>query len=221
MAHINLLPWREELRKQQKQQFAVMSLLTVVLAALVVLYMHLYIGGMIGDQSARNGYLKTESATLDQRIKEIKDLEDTRNKLQARINIIQQLQRSRPGVVHLFDELVRTLPNGVYLSGIAQKDRAVTVTGVAQSNARVSAFMRNVEGSKWIGTPRLDVISSKVQEQSARSNDFTLLVNQLGEDEDLEDVAAGAAVADKAADKGKVKGKAKAAKPKAAAGGKS
>jgi len=184
MAHINLLPWREELRKQQKQQFAVMSLLTIVLGALVVLYAHLYTGGLLDEQAARNDYLKDETVLLDKRIKEIQDLEDTRAKLQARINIIQQLQRSRPSVVHLFDELVRTLPNGVYLTGIAQKDQAVTVTGVAQSNARVSAFMRNVETSKWITTPKLAVISSKTQEQHARSNDFTLLVNQTVSDED-------------------------------------
>ena len=184
MAHINLLPWREELRKEQKKQFAILSLLTVVLAALVLLYAHLYIGGLLDDQNARNDYLKTGTATLDQRIKEIKDLEKPRAKLQARINIIQQLQRSRPGVVHLFDELARTLPNGVYLSGIAQKELAVTVTGVAQSNARVSAFMRSVEDSKWIGAPKLNVISSKTQEQHARSNDFTLLVTQVDKDKD-------------------------------------
>ncbi len=184
MAHINLLPWREELRKEQKKQFAILSLLTVVLAGLVLLYAHLYIGGLLDDQNARNEYLKTETAALDQRIKEIKDLETTRAKLQARINIIQQLQRSRPSVVHLFDELARTLPNGVYLSGIAQKDLGVTVTGVAQSNARVSAFMRNVEDSKWIGSPKLDVISSKTQDQHARSNDFTLLVTQVDKDKD-------------------------------------
>jgi type IV pilus assembly protein PilN len=184
MAHINLLPWREELRKEQKKQFAILSLLTVVLACMVLLYAHLYIGGLLDDQNARNEYLKTETAALDQRIKEIKDLETTRAKLQARINIIQQLQRSRPGVVHMFDELARTLPNGVYLTGIAQKDQAVTVTGVAQSNARVSAFMRNVEGSKWIGSPKLDVISSKVQDKHARSNDFTLLVTQVARDKD-------------------------------------
>ena len=197
MAHINLLPWREELRKEQKKQFAILSLLTVLLAGLVLLYAHLYIGGLLDDQNARNEYLKTETAVLDQRIKEIKDLETTRAKLQARINIIQQLQRSRPGVVHLFDELARTLPNGVYLAGIAQKDLAVTVTGVAQSNARVSAFMRNVEESKWIGSPKLDVISSKIQDQRARSNDFTLLVIQADKDKDDEaDSAPGKADAD-------------------------
>lgn len=199
MAHINLLPWREELRKEQKKQFAVLSLLTVVLAGLVVLYAHLHIGGLLDDQGARNEYLKTETAALDQRIKEIKDLETTRAKLQARINIIQQLQRSRPSVVHLFDELARTLPNGVYLTGIAQKDLAVTVTGVAQSNARVSAFMRNVEDSKWIGAPKLDVISSKPQDQHARSNDFTLLVTQI--DKDKDDTAGSAPKTDAAAGK--------------------
>ncbi len=204
MAHINLLPWREELRKEQKKQFAILSMLTVVLACMVLLYAHLYIGGLLDDQNARNEYLKTETAALDQRIKEIKDLETTRAKLQARINIIQQLQRSRPGVVHLFDELARTLPNGVYLTGITQKDLSVTVTGVAQSNARVSAFMRNVEDSKWIGSPKLDVISSKSQDQQARTNDFTLLVTQVDKDKDKDkgeatDSAPGKAGAAKAA----------------------
>ncbi len=209
MAHINLLPWREELRKEQKQQFAIMSLLTIVLACFVLLYAHLYIGGMLDDQNARNEYLKTETAALDQRIKAIKDLEGTRAKLQARINIIQQLQRSRPGVVHLFDELARTLPNGVYLTGITQKDQTVTVTGVAQSNARVSAFMRNVDESKWIGSPRLDVISSKTQDHQARSNDFTLLVTQKEKDEAADstpgkaDVAAGKAAAPQGKEGGK------------------
>ena len=202
MAHINLLPWREELRKEQKKQFAILSMLTVVLAGMVLLYAHLYIGGLLDDQNARNEYLKTETAALDQRIKEIKDLETTRAKLQARINIIQQLQRSRPSVVHLFDELARTLPNGVYLTGITQKDLSVTVTGVAQSNARVSAFMRNVEDSKWIGSPKLDVISSKSQDQHARTNDFTLLVTQIDKDKDKDeatDSAPGKAGAGKAA----------------------
>lgn len=184
MAHINLLPWREELRKQQKQQFAVISLLAVVLGAMVVLYAHLYTAGMIDDQNARNDYLKTETTLLDKRIKEIKDLETTRTKLQARINIIQQLQRSRPGVVHLFDELVRTLPNGVYLTSIVQKDQTVTVSGVAQSNARVSAFMRNVDASQWITAPKLDVIASKSQDQRARTNEFTLVVHEVGDDQD-------------------------------------
>ena len=194
MAHINLLPWREELRKEQKQQFAVMSLLTVVLACLVLLYAHLYIGGLLDDQNARNEYLKTETAALDQRIKAIKDLEATRAKLQARINIIQQLQRSRPGVVHLFDELARTLPNGVYLTGISQKGQAVTVNGVAQSNARVSAFMRNVDDSKWIGSAKLDVISSNNPDHLASSNEFTLLLTQADkEKDDTADSASGKA----------------------------
>lgn len=207
MAHINLLPWREELRKQQKQQFAVISLLSVVLGALVVLYAHLYTGGLIDDQNARNDYLKTETALLDKRIKEIKDLETTRAKLQARINIIQQLQRSRPSVVHLFDELVRTLPNGVYLTSILQKDQTVTVSGVAQSNARVSAFMRNVDASQWITAPKLDVIASKAQDQRARTNEFTLVVHVAGDeqDKDKDKAAAGSAANPAAAASGKPK----------------
>ena len=177
MAHINLLPWREELRKQRQRDFGIAALLAAGLTGLVVLYAHLHIAHLIDYQNQRNEFLQQTIVELDKRIKEIEELEATKAKLQARINIIQQLQASRPLVVHLFDELVNTLPDGVHLTSIAQKEAAITVQGQAQSNARVSAYMRNIENSKWLNSPALDVITSQTQGRS-RSNDFTLRMNQ-------------------------------------------
>ncbi len=182
MAHINLLPWREELRKQQKKQFAMATGLSVVLMALIVLYAHLYIGGLIAAQNARNGLLTGEITELDKKIARIKDIESIKSKLQARINIIQQLQRSRPQIVHIFDELVRTLPEGVYLTSITQKGSALTLQGIAQSNARVSAYMRNLEASGWMTNPALSVIQAKKDPQG-RDSEFTLNVTEASGDD--------------------------------------
>lgn len=178
MAHINLLPWREELRKQKQQQFAVVSAGTAVVAALLVVLVHMQIGGMIEDQNSRNSFLDNEIAELDRKIARIKDLEKTKAALLARMDIIQQLQHSRPQSVHLMDELVYTLPDGVYLEKIIQKGAALTVSGVAQSNARVSAYMRNIDNSEWLGNPKLDVIETKDSDRR-RNAEFVLRANQV------------------------------------------
>ncbi|MGD2073306.1 MAG: PilN domain-containing protein [Gammaproteobacteria bacterium] len=178
MAHINLLPWREELRKQKQQQFAVVSAGTGILAALLVLLVHMRVEGMIEQQNARNSFLQSEIAELDKRIKKIKDLEKTKSALLARMDIIQQLQHSRPQSVHLMDELVFTLPDGVYLEKILQKGSSLTVNGIAQSNARVSAYMRNIDGSQWLGDPKLDVIETKDAERR-RNAEFILRAKQV------------------------------------------
>ena len=184
MAKINLLPWRAERRKQRQQEFLTMLGVASAAAVLISLLIVLYYNGQIDGQNNRNQYLTDQISALDKQIVEIAELDKKKAGLLKRKQVIEELQASRSQMVHLFDELARTLPNGVYLSGIAQKDLAVTVTGVAQSNARVSAFMRNVEEAKWIGAPKLDVISSKIQDQRARSNDFTLLVIQADKDKD-------------------------------------
>jgi len=150
MAHINLLPWRDELRKKKQQQFAVVGAGTAILGALLVLLAHMQMEGLIETQNQRNQFLDKEIAELDTKIAKIKDMEKTKNALLARMDIIQQLQRSRPQSVHLMDQLVYTLPDGVYLKKIAQQDLALTLSGVAQSNARVSAYMRNIDGSQWM-----------------------------------------------------------------------
>lgn len=173
MAHINLLPWRDELRKKKQQQFAVVGAGTAILGALLVLLAHMQMEGLIETQNQRNQFLDKEIAELDTKITKIKDMEKTKNALLARMDIIQQLQRSRPQSVHLMDQLVYTLPDGVYLKKIAQQDLALTLSGVAQSNARVSAYMRNIDGSQWMAKPKLDVIETKDSERR-RSAEFTL-----------------------------------------------
>lgn len=177
MAHINLLPWRDELRKQKQQQFAVVGAGAAVLGALLVLLAHMQMEGLIEKQNQRNQFLDKEIAELDKKIERIQDMEKTKNALLARMDIIQQLQRSRPQSVHLMDQLVYTLPDGVYLNKIDQKDQALTLSGVAQSNARVSAYMRNIDSSKWMAKPKLDVIETRDSERR-RSAEFVLRANQ-------------------------------------------
>ena len=150
MAHINLLPGREELRAKKQREFLGTLLGGAVVACLLVLFAHLHLGGMIGSQENRNQFLTDHIAVLDEQIEKIKDLKSTKNNLLARMNIIQELQRNRPLSVHLVDELVRTLPDGVYLSEFSQKKNSLVMSGIAQSNARVSAYMRNVDTSDWL-----------------------------------------------------------------------
>ena len=178
MAHINLLPWREELRKQKQQQFAVVGAGSAILGALLVLLAHMQMEGLIEKQNQRNKFLENEITELDKEIAKIKDLEKTKAALLARMDIIQQLQHSRPQSVHLMDELVYTLPDGVYLDKITQQGKALTMSGMAQSNARVSAYMRNIDSSKWLGNPKLDVIETKDGTQQRRTAEFILRAGQ-------------------------------------------
>lgn len=177
MANINLLPWREERRKRRQRQFIIGLLSSAVLSGVVVLYVHVFINGMIADQNARNTFLEQQITRLDKRIKEIQELEREKVRLLARMRIIQELQANRPVVVHLFEELVKTLPDGAYLTGTDRKAAIVTVKGVAESNARVSTLMRNLDTSQWMATPLLNVIESGAKER-AREYRFTLQAAQ-------------------------------------------
>ena len=158
MAHINLLPWREELAKQKKQEFAFTAGGGIVIAALVVLLVHFHVDGLITNQNQRNAFLEKEIKILNDRIGRIQQLEAMKDNLLARMNVIQALQSSRPESVHLLDELVRTLPEGVYLKSFGQRGRGLSMDGVAQSNARVSDYMRNIDSSEWFTGPRLNLI---------------------------------------------------------------
>lgn len=179
MARINLLPWREAQRKRRQRDFAVAGAVALVLTALGGLLVHLQIEAWILAQQSRNQYLTEQITQLDRQIKEIERLEQTKAGLLARMNIIQQLQESRPEVVRLFDELVTAIPEGVYLTKVEQTGREVVLEGRAQSNARVSAFMRNVEGSEWIGSPRLLLIENKDKTGTGLSH-FRLSFKQIG-----------------------------------------
>lgn len=180
MARINLLPWREAERTRRQRDFVVMVAIGLGATLLVALGLRFHIEGLISSQEDRNQFLRNEIALLDQQIREIQDLEKTKANLLARMNVIQQLQESRPEVVHLFDELVIGIPEGVYLTKIDQTGRAVVLEGRAQSNARVSAFMRNIEASKWIGKPLLLLIEHKDQTGTGLSH-FRLRFEQLTE----------------------------------------
>ena len=178
MANINLLPWRERLRSQRKRQFGLWTLAAVVVTLFAMGYWHWFNEGRIGYQQKRNAFLKREIASVDRAIKEIRSLERTRSQLIARMNVIQDLQISRPLEVHLFDELVDTLPDGIYLSEVSQGGSGIALTGRAQSNARVSAYMRNIEASAWLSKPHLQVIEQKDKNPSNRSL-FKLTARQV------------------------------------------
>jgi type IV pilus assembly protein PilN len=178
MARINLLPWREAERKRRKRELAIAAGIALGLSAVAALLVHLQIEAWIGDQEARNRFITDQISQLDRQIKEIKSLEETKANLLARMNIIQQLQESRPEVVRLIDELVNTIPEGVFLTKLEQTGRNVVLEGRAQSNARVSAFMRNVEGSEWIGNPRLLLIEHKDKTGTGLSH-FRLSFDQI------------------------------------------
>ena len=161
MGGINLLPWREERRKRQQRNFALLTGAALAVTALAMLVLHMEINRRIEYQQQRNQLLTGELALLDQKIKEIQELEKQKKSLIARMDVIQQLQISRPEAVHLFDELARTIPEGLRLVDLTQNDRTIAVNGVAQSNARVSVYMRNLDQSPWFQEPALQVIEAK------------------------------------------------------------
>ncbi len=166
MPRINLLPWRAELQTRRRNQFFIGLGVAVGAAALAVLASNLVMNGIIDNQADRNNLLKAEITSLDKRIEEILDLETKKDRLLARMEIIEQLQRSRPEEVHLFDELVKTLPDGVRLTEVKQTGSRLEIKGSAESNTRVSAFMRNIDKSKWLAKPDLQVV--EVQDVSGK-----------------------------------------------------
>ncbi|HET7650277.1 MAG TPA: PilN domain-containing protein [Gammaproteobacteria bacterium] len=167
MPRINLLPWREERRRQRQQSFNIMAVTVAGLAGVVVLAMYGLVSAAISNQDARNAYLKDQIAGLDKQIAQIKDLQKTKQQLLARMQIIEELQRSRPTEVHVFDQLVRTLPPGVYLTHVNQKGTVLSLDGIAESSARVSAYMRNIDNSMWLGDPNLQIVQ---QDSSVKPN---------------------------------------------------
>lgn len=186
MAKINLLPWRTELRKeQQRQYFTIMGLIAVFVVLLVVL-VHLQYVRLLDNQTERNKFLEKEIVLVKADIKEIEKLAEEKDRLIERMKIIQRLQRNRPEIVHLFDEIVRVIPDGLHLIGLTQNSNIVNIKGVAQSNARVSTLMRNISDSDWLDDPKLQYIE-KVKGEGER--EFVLIAKQKsGDDEqDKED----------------------------------
>jgi type IV pilus assembly protein PilN len=180
MPRINLLPWRDELRGERRNQFYMALAAAAGVAGFFILVANLTFNSFIDYQSDRNRRLKEEIAALDLRIEEIIDLEDKKDRLLARMNIIEQLQRSRPGIVHVFDDLVRTLPAGVHLSAIKQTGNKLVITGTAESNTRVSALMRKIDESQSFTKPDLEVVEVKALRsgKGGRASEFVVHATQ-------------------------------------------
>jgi len=161
MARINLLPWRAERRKLRQKDFLGMLALAVAVGVLASFLVVSWYSGRISSQNARNEFLKGEIAKVDIQIKEIEELDKKKSKLLARKEVIEQLQANRSQMVHLFDSLVRTIPDGVSLTSVKQEGDILTLGGRSQSNARVSTYMRNLESSGWMTNPDLNIIEAK------------------------------------------------------------
>jgi type IV pilus assembly protein PilN len=161
MARINLLPWRAERRKQQQKEFGLMLALAALAGVVLWFLVNLYYNAQISGQHERNAFLENEIRQVDAQIKEIEELDRQKARLLARKEVIEQLQANRSQMVHLFDSLVRTIPDGVTLTAIKQEGEKLTLEGRSQSNSRVSTYMRNLEGSGWMTRPELSVIEAK------------------------------------------------------------
>ena len=178
MARINLLPWREELRKTKQSEFMVVLGLSLLGSLLLGIVVHFSYARLISFQNSRNAFLDQQIAIMDKRIEAIKELEKEKQRLLARITAIEQLQSQRPLNVRLFDELVKGFPEGVSLQKLTQKGTSLTLEGVAESNARVSSLMRNLDASPWLTNPELGVIQVR-ESGEGRLSEFTLNLTQV------------------------------------------
>ena len=174
MARINLLPWREELRRQKKKDFLTTMGGLAFLTLAIFGFVHTQIQGKQEYQQQRNAILEEEIIRLDVKLGEIKNIEDTKNKLLAKIELIQKLQESRPEVVHLLDEIPRNTPDGVFLTKFSQTGQALVFEGKSQSNARVSAFMRAIDASNWLQSPVLDEIKAEDAKSTSTQSNFKM-----------------------------------------------
>jgi type IV pilus assembly protein PilN len=172
MPRINLIPWREAERKRKRQEFGVGAVGALVAAGLIAFLVNLQMQSAINGQNERNQYLKGEIAALDKQIAEILELDAQKQRLLARMQVIEQLERSRPEIVHVFDQLVRTIPDGVYLTHLKQADRKIKLKGMAQSSTRVASYMRNIDSSEWLADPALDILETKGSGEAG--SEFTL-----------------------------------------------
>ena len=177
MPRINLLPWREAQRKERKLAFLVALGVATLAAGVTAFAAYLMYGSMIEAQERRNSELRVAIKKLDKEIEEINSLESAKQKFIARMEIIEKLQRSRPEIVHVFDEIVRTLPEGVYLTSVKQNGMRLKFEGIAQSSTRVSSFMRNIDGSQWLRNPELEVVQTS--KGSGPGSSFTLTADQV------------------------------------------
>ncbi len=179
MPRINLLPHREQERKRRRREFGAFTIAAFIAGAVVAGGAKVVYSTWIDAQTEKNNVLKKEIVKLDAEIADIQDLENRKQRLVARMEIIEKLQRKRPEIVHQFDELVHTVPDGVYLTSIKQTGNKLELKGVAQSSTRVSTFMRNIDTSTWMDNPELSVVETAKDSPNGGSN-FTVFANTVG-----------------------------------------
>ena len=189
MANINLLPWREWERERKQKEFLVNLGGVVVLAVIVVLAAGQYLSQSVDHQKARNKFFMEKIAVLDEKIKEISTLQKDREELLERMRVIQQLQGNRPIIVRVFDEMVQTLAKGVHYTKLEMLDKQVSLEGVAESNNRISALMRNVDGSDWFADPNLKSIKEDTENRvyGSGASVFDLTFRQVNPTEDADE----------------------------------
>src|SRR5476649_262995 len=183
MPRINLLPWREQERKVRRREFLVAAGAAVFAAGILIVVGKLVYASWTDTQIEKNNLLKKEIVKLDAQIADIQDLETRKQRLVARMEIIERLQRKRPEIVHLFDELVKIVPEGIYLTQIKETGKKLEMKGVAQSSTRVSTFMRNIDSSSWMDNPQLQVVETAKDSPTGGSS-FTLTSEVVGVDVD-------------------------------------
>ena len=181
MPRINLLPWREQERKVRRREFGVALGGAAIAGIIFVLGGKVLYSSWTDSQNAKNTLLKNEIKKLDAQIADIQDLENRKQRLVARMEIIEKLQRKRPEIVHLFDELVKTVPEGIYLTQLKETGKKLEIKGVAQSSTRVSTFMRNIDSSSWMDNPQLQVVETSKDSPTGGSS-FTLTSDVIGVD---------------------------------------
>src|SRR5450631_633829 len=179
MPRINLLPWREQERKVRRREFLVAAGGAVIASLVLLGAGKLLYAGWTEAQIEKNNLLKKEIVKLDAQIADIQDLENRKQRLVARMEIIEKLQRKRPEIVHLFDEIVKTVPEGIYLTAIKQTGNKLEIHGVAQSSTRVSTFMRNIDASVWMDNPVLQVVES-ARDTPTGGSSFVLFTDTVG-----------------------------------------
>ena len=175
---INLLDWRTDLKNVRQQQFFVMLGASALLAIGSIAVVYFGVSNAIDYQRDRNRFLEQQIVEMDKKIKEIEELEKVKANLLARMKVIEELQASRAAMVHFFDEILNTLPEGVYIKSLRQTGVGVTVEGVAESNNRVSAYMKNIESSRWFASPQLVVINTK-DVSKRRQSEFQMQFKNL------------------------------------------
>jgi type IV pilus assembly protein PilN len=177
MAHINLLPWRERLREERKREFFTILIGVVIISAGVLFLVDRYFNGEIDTQVSRNGFLQEEITVLDARVAEINQLRQQKEDIRSRMNVITDLQGTRPVIVRIFDELVKTLPDGVHYESLERVENTISIVGIAESYARITELLRRLDDSEWFQESDLDDISAVPASEGSLSQAFTFTLS--------------------------------------------